>query len=150
MSYNPSLVGQNAMALLTGAIDPNGATNASPDTVEPVDTAWLTLPQNATQGVNFSSPVLFRGFPATNQATRARIGDLNNATPIWREASHMTVYTSSTGIGAGMETSEDEVCIFRSSAAEIKVGQQARYVSQTFVGPSWNATYSRFCAWRMG
>ena len=146
MSYRPH---ESAFALLTGAIAPNQSTNASPSDKSTSQASWITMPAGTNDGVSFSEAVLMAGFPGTNVAARARLTDLNTNSTIWRESCHMTVYAPGANWGLGYETSDDEVLIHRSSAAEVKVGTDTRYNSSPFTGPSWDATYSRFCVWRM-
>jgi hypothetical protein len=129
MSYNAGLVTSNAFALLTGA---KSQTNATPDTVEPAGTGWITVPAGATDGVAFTGAVLMRGI-------------LSSTAAYWEQACFY-VPTSDANRNWTGEMSDDELCFYRSSGATINVEMLERISSYS---PLFESTLPRFCVWRM-
>lgn len=142
MSYNAGLVTSNAFALLTGA---KSQTNATPDTVEPAGTGWITVPAGATDGVAFTGAVLMRGILSSTAATKGRIGDDNDTSSYWEQACFY-VPTSDANRNWTGEMSDDELCFYRSSGATINVEMLERISSYS---PLFESTLPRFCVWRM-
>tara|TARA_R100000951_G_scaffold44372_2_gene37431 strand:- start:4059 stop:4505 length:447 start_codon:yes stop_codon:yes gene_type:complete len=147
MSYNPTLASENAFAFLTGAKSAAN-NNATPDTVEPANTGWLTLPVAATDGLALAGSVLLRGIVSSTQACQARIGDNNQANNIWEQA-NLKVARSGTTDGLGAEVSDDEIILQRDDATVIIQMIEKYNNVLTAPGPSFDATYPRFIAWRM-
>ena len=147
MSYNPALSGgDNAFAFLTG-VTSAGNNNATPDTMEPAATSWITLPPAATSAMSFNAAVLFRGVPSSSTDCMARFGDSGASTSYFEQGNIMVIPLSPTA-GFGVERSDDEMVLYRSSAAAVKIQMLERFTSQT--GPSWESTYPRYFAFRMG
>ncbi len=148
MSYRPH---QSAFALLTGAIAPNTTSNASPSDKSTTLASWVTMPTAATEGVTCSTSILMMGFPTSTTACRARIGDLSVSGTTYREACDLTVYGTATNYGLGYDSSDDEILIYRSAPAVVKVGNKQAYTTTVpyQAGPRWDSVYPRFCVWRM-
>ena len=147
MSYNPTLASENAFAFLTGAKSA-GNNNATPDTMEPANTGWLTLPAAATDGLALAGSVLLRGILSSTQLCQCRVGDFNASSNFWEQA-NLKIVRSGFGDGTGAEVSDDEVVLQRENAT-VKIQMLERYSSLLYTGPSFDATYPRFIAWRMG
>jgi len=147
MSYNPTLASENAFAFFTGAKSA-GNNNATPDTVEPANTGWVTLPGAATDGLALSGSVLFRGIVSSTLLCQCRVGDSNASSNFWEQA-NLKIVRSGTGDGTGAEVSDDEIILQREDAT-VKIQMLERYTSLHYIGPSFDATYPRFIAWRMG
>lgn len=147
MSYNPTLASENAFAFLTGAKSAAN-NNATPDAVEPANTSWLTLPGAATDGLALAGSVLLRGIVSSTQLCQCRVGDSNASSNFWEQA-NLKVVRSGFGDGIGAEVNDDEVILQREDAT-IKIQKLENYSSQIYTGPSFDATYPRFIAWRMG
>ena len=147
MSYNPTLASENAFAFLTGAKSA-GNNNATPDTMEPANTGWLTLPGSATGGLALAGSVLLRGIVSSTLLCQCRVGDSNSSSSFWEQA-NLKVVRSGTTDGTGAEVSDDEIILQREDAT-IKIQMLERYTSLNYQGPSFDATYPRFLAWRMG
>ena len=146
MSYNPSLSGANAFCFLTGAKSA-GNNNATPDTMEPANTSWVTLPPAATSSMSFSGSVLFRGVVSSSTECMARFGDVLATNSYYEQGNIANIPLISTA-GYGAERSDDEMVLYRSGASSIRVESLERFTTQT--GPSWESTYPRFFAFRMG
>jgi len=147
MSYNPTLVSENAFAFLTGAKSAAN-NNATPDTMEPANTGWLTLPAAATDGLALAGSVLLRGIVSSTLACQARIGDSNQGTNFWEQA-NLKIVRVGTADGTGAEVSDDEIILQRDNATVI-IQMIEKYNSINYLGPNFDATYPRFIAWRMG
>lgn len=147
MSYNPTLASENAFAFFTGAKSAAN-NNATPDTVEPANTGWVTLPGAATDGLALSGSVLFRGIVSSTLLCQCRVGDNNASSNLWEQA-NLKIARSGFGDGLGAEVSDDEIILQRENAT-IKLQMLERYSSLIYTGPSFDAAYPRFIAWRMG
>jgi len=147
MSYSPGLFSGagEAMALLTGV---QSTLNGSPSAVD-VDVPWLTLPPTISDGVSFSVPVLLRGVISATAQCRGRVGDDNDAAN-YKEQSGVCIYRYGTVDDLYEEVSDDEVGFWRSSAATIKVRVFDQWTSASYPGLSFDGTYTRYFAFRMG
>ena len=148
MSYNPALSGgDNAFCFLTG-VTSAGNNNATPDTMEPGTTPWITLPPAATSAMSTTGAVLLRGVPSSSAVCQARFGDSMTGTNDLYEQGNIFVIELSPTAGYGVERSDDEMVLYRSAAASIKIQELGRITA--IPGPSWESTYPRYFAFRMG
>lgn len=149
MSYNPALSGgDNAFCFLTG-ITSAAQNNATPDTMEPGTTPWLTLPPAATSAMSTSAPVLFRGVPSVTANCNARFGDFYQSSAYYEQGQILVIPTN-IAAGYGVERSDDELVLYRSSSATIKIQWLERLVASGVNAPNWEQTYTRYFAFRMG
>ncbi len=148
MSYNPALSGgDNAFCFLTG-VTSAGNNNATPDTMEPGTTPWITLPPAATSAMSTTGAVLLRGVPSSSAVCQARFGDSITGTNNLYEQGNIFVIQNISTAGYGVERSDDEMALYRSSSAVIKIQALERLTS--IAGPSWESSYARYFAFRMG
>ena len=66
----------------------------------------------------------------------------------WEQA-NLKIVRSGFGDGIGAEVSDDEVILQREDAT-VKLQMLERYSSLIYTGPSFDAAYPDFLAWRMG
>lgn len=150
MSYNPALSGgDNAFCFLTG-VTSAGNNNATPDTMEPGTTPWITLPPAATSAMSTTGAVLFRGVPSSSANCQARFGDSMTGSTAYYEQGNILVIPTNIAAGYGVERSDDEMVLYRSASASIKIQMLERLVASGVTGPSWESTYPRYFAFRMG
>jgi hypothetical protein len=145
MSYNPAIASENAFAFLTGS---KSTSNATPDTMTPANTSWLTLPPTPADGLSFDGTVLLRGLVSSSQLCQCRVGDFNAAANYWEQA-NLKIVRSGTTDGLGAEVNDDEIILQRVNAT-VKIQMLERYSSFTYTGPTFEGTYPRFLAFRMG
>ena len=149
MSYSPNLFGAGyrpeAMALLTGV---QSTSNASPTTKD-IDVPWVTLPPTTSDGVSFTSTVLMRGVVSATAQCRGRVGDDNDATN-YKEQAGVCIYKFNTFDDLYEEVSDDEVGFWRDAPSTIKVRVFDQWTSSSYLGMSFDGTYTRYFAFRMG
>ena len=145
MSYSPLLHNDQSMVLLTGV---QSTTNASP-TTSSVAVPWITLPPTNTDGISFDAPVLVRGVIATTNAARGRAGDYNDQGNYKEQAAVVCIRTN-VNDALYAEISDDEVVFYRSSSSTIKPVAIGEWIGSGYSGMSFDSTYTRYLAMRLG